>query len=132
MSAIECHCALCGKKMLVLRELAGRMTKCPACARDVPIPGFSQADRPYGSLPDLPAGILSLELKFLCRNCGARLVIDARQEGQSVYCPACKEAVSVPFWSGRHSLVRAAQRAVSVLSQDEIQFLCADPEARSA
>jgi hypothetical protein len=131
MPALECHCALCGEKMRVQPELAGRMAECPACLRDVPVPGVPQGGRGSVGLPDLPAGILCLDVKFLCRDCGARLVIDGRWEGRAVDCPACNALLSVPVWSGRRALERNSRRAVPALSQDEIHFLSADLEIRS-
>jgi DNA-directed RNA polymerase subunit RPC12/RpoP len=130
MSAIEFHCVLCGEKMRAEPAFAGAVADCPACSRRVPVPGFPSGGSHGDCLPVYAAGILSLDVNFRCPACRANLVIDARWEGRSVDCPACKTPLTVPLWS-RIPLSRSETKpSPATLSEAEIHFLSADPEIR--
>ncbi len=111
-------------------ELAGRVAECPACYREVPVPGYPLGGRSSGCLPAFGGEILRLDVNFLCRACQARLVIDGRWEGQVVDCPVCKAPLTVPFWSGRAPVATDLARTGAALSAEEIHFLSADPEVQ--
>jgi hypothetical protein len=73
----------------------------------------------------LPPGVLALEVKFKCRSCGCKMLIDARWEGHSIDCPKCKRGVEIPYWS-RKAPVKGQ------LSAAEIDFLTGELEMENS
>lgn len=134
MSSSRFHCAICGTGLSVGAESLGRLTECPACHHVVPVPAVLEG-RPgaVAALPLLPRNVLSLEIKFLCPDCGAKLRIDARLEGQSVDCPKCTHQIRIPAWSAAPSHPRAGGLSrTAELSEAEIEFLSGPQERTEA
>lgn len=111
---IKFHCAACGRRLAVPKNLAGRRAKCPECGGAVQIPGASAPPPPPSARParqeptrhDLcldsvsadPPPKWSPEAPSACPSCGARQAADARfcaECGASLApqrpttCPAC-------------------------------------------
>jgi DNA-directed RNA polymerase subunit RPC12/RpoP len=79
-----------------------------------------------------PLGILGLDLKFLCRECGTKLIIDVRWQGRKLNCPHCGTPAVVPHYREVLRVSDRAQKpssaaghgtATSRLSDAEIEFL---------
>lgn len=134
MTTTQFYCAVCGAGLSVGAESAGRVVECPSCRHTVPVPArLSGAPAAAGCLPLLPAGVLALEIKFLCPACQAKLRTDARLEGETVACPRCERPLQIPRWSGAESGSPAGTSQDPVrLSPAEIEFLSAPAEWRAA
>ena len=124
MADLAFHCVNCGKRSEITSDLAGGVMECESCLRIVPVPTlFTRPHEDAGCVPALPDGILSLEIKILCGECGTKIRLDARLEGQLVTCPICSAQIRVPGWSRpRFSISRKSE---PMLSADEIEFLTA-------
>jgi predicted RNA-binding Zn-ribbon protein involved in translation (DUF1610 family) len=85
----------------------------------------------------LPPGVLGLDLKFLCRECGTKLIIDARWQGRRMNCPQCGTAAVVPQCADFLKPSDSSRNATPVsgvappawsLSHAEVEFLSAPGE----
>ncbi len=73
-----------------------------------------------------PPAIVSVEIRFLCSTCGAKLIVDARWQGRAVTCLKCGVGTHVPFWSlhrPRSDSPSSAAVPRIQLSSAEIEFL---------
>ena len=128
MDLLRFHCVICGAALETASCLPNQLTECGSCLHLVPIPSrVSSAWENVECLPVLPPGILSVEIKILCRQCDSKIRLDARLEGQSISCPVCASSVHVPAWS--RPPIAASQRAATALSAAEIEFLSGSVES---
>ena len=84
----------------------------------------------------LPLKILGLDIKFLCHECGTKLIIDVRWQGRELVCPFCGASAVVPpcpDWLRPSDAPRKAASAAgpvppaSRLSNAEIEFFTETP-----
>ena len=123
MPDLRCYCAVCGKGIDLAADFTGRLVECPGCRRTVPVPALA----PGGSAETMavyPREILSVEIRFLCGECGAKLMIDARWQGSALDCPKCRKHTRVPQWCTSPAPASGAR-----LSEAEIEFLSGSTEA---
>jgi len=89
-----------------------------------------------GMTDSLPHKILGLDIKFLCHECGTKLIIDVRWQGRELACPLCEATAVVPHCSDwlrpSDAPRKAAPAAGSVpsasrLSDAEIEFFTETP-----
>jgi len=91
-----------------------------------------------------PVKILGIDLKFLCHQCGTKLIIDVRWQGRKLNCPQCGTPAVVPHFSGVLRPPEPPAKTASAprppppilrLSTAEIEFLttkaCSEPPALS-
>lgn len=101
----------------------------PRCPVNAPGSESAPANKDAGALP---LAILGLDLRLLCGECSAKLVIDARWQGRELHCPSCGKAAVVPHYSELLRPTDSSRKAVSSprpapapsrLSEAEIAFL---------
>ncbi len=84
---------------------------------------------------ELPPEILGIEIKFLCKHCETKLMIDYRWQARTVDCPGCNRLIQVPRCSFPELAAGAAsgdeQGTGSRLSAEELAFLSAIPATSS-
>lgn len=125
---IEFYCAICGQSLTADPEFGGGVITCPACDRNVPVPGrFTRNGAELKLRPAFSPEIVSVDLTFLCPDCDNKLVVDARCSGEPYVCPLCTTAGEVPEWA--HVKARGPDHGEPVvvhaltLSPEEIDFL---------
>ena len=134
MPVIRFFCVICGAALQKRSNSRDDVIECPACARQVPVPGLANMPgRATGCAPAFPPDVLALEVKFLCTACQSPLRADARWEGRGIICPVCGDHTRIPRWSndarppGKADLsqnVKAPEFSDAVrLSSEEIEFL---------
>ena len=119
MPDLAFHCVVCGSKLHTSAEPAGGVVECPHCLRVVPVPSLVSPDFLPCAPVAFPPGILSVEMKFLCTKCDAKLEVDVRMQDRDVACPQCEAAIRVP----RLRVVSPQLSATPLLSLAETEFL---------
>ena len=118
MPDLAFHCVVCGRKLHTSAEPAGGVVECPHCLRVVPVPSLVSPDFLPCAPVAFPPEILSVEMKFLCVKCDAKLEVDVRMENRNVACPKCAAAIRVP-----RLRTEARLAASPLLSLAETEFL---------
>jgi DNA-directed RNA polymerase subunit RPC12/RpoP len=135
MAAIDFFCVICGSPLTVPAGSWSPVKECPACRHVVPVPASSDLAFEIGNLTAaLPAGVLTLEMKFLCETCDSKLRIDVRMGGREIICPECQQPTTVPQLSRRGApsaggVTRASEAPAVLLSDSEMDFLSNSLEA---
>ena len=75
---IKFACILCGEKISVQEQLAGKRVKCPKCNNTSGVPAESP------------------RIKFTCKNCGQGIRVLQVHAGKEGKCPKCHEPIIVP------------------------------------
>ena len=112
---IRFACPKCGKRYHIDDSHAGKKGRCSQCGtefrvpeagnvpEDAPTPVLDQPPSPptppQAPTPPGPVGPSSTKIDFACR-CGRQMQADAKYVGQTVYCPTCGTAMTVPGTSG--------------------------------
>lgn len=123
MPDIRFRCSECRSKLKIGDTSAGQTVTCPVCRAALKAPTVSDPDL-VPTATTLPPGVLSVEMKFLCPECSAKLCVDIRDCGTRATCPACAKGIQVPDLPvmtkppPSSSGTRAA-----LLTEDEIAFL---------
>lgn len=91
-------CVFCGN---AIRQAAKdeNMCFCPECRRMTPVPFPAKAGGPLAEVARItlyPTAIFSVDIKFPCPKCKARLDVDARNAGVEGACPACGQKIVCP------------------------------------
>ena len=120
MPDLAFHCVVCGRKLHTSAEPAGGVVECPHCWRVVPVPALVTPDFLPCAPVAFPPEILSVEMKFLCAQCDAKLEVDVRMENREVACPKCAAAIRVPRLRAEPPPIGAA---TPLLSLAETEFL---------
>jgi DNA-directed RNA polymerase subunit RPC12/RpoP len=126
MSSILFFCAVCGEALSAELSFAGEIMDCSRCGRSVPVPGFLMMRGGQGCAAVYPPEVLSVDVIFLCRRCGSKLVVDGRMEGREFDCPECDAPVKAPIWSRparEPTNGRTPGKERPILTPEEIGFL---------
>ena len=142
MSQLRFYCVFCGSGINADARSASNVCECPKCCRFTPVPVAPGGPSvPWATA--YPPGILSVEIKFACPECGSRLGMEAHNAGDTVLCPVCYERIQCPNVSLRpvpaqEGVVAASRedagRTIIRLSREEIDFLSPEesPPRRTA
>ena len=122
MPDLAFHCVVCGRKLHTSAEPAGGVVECPHCLRVVPVPALVTPDFLPCAPVAFPSEILSVEMKFLCVKCDAKLEVDVRMENRNVACPKCAAAIRVPRLRPEARL--AASPLLSLAETEFLSGLC--------
>ena len=130
MDDIHFYCVFCGAGLDADAEHAGKLCECPGCLRLTPAPAATNV-RPKEWAITYPLEVFSVDVKFPCSKCGARLGADAKSAGSPVYCPVCKSIIHCPSLlfllepqsQPAPAAKQDAPRTVIHLSRAEIEFL---------
>ena len=126
------RCPHCSGKLSGVESLAGAIVPCAHCGKPTFVPLLPPAapPPPSGMAPDF----ISVELKLRCPACQAKLRVDARAAGQTVPCPECRGALTIPPLPPYPELLPTTPDGASIrevrmkdfpLSLEEIDFLMA-------
>lgn len=128
---IHFYCVFCGAGIDAESGQARRLCQCPKCSLPTPVPTPPHA-RPLPDGEMYAPGVLSVEIKFPCSRCGARLGVDARNAGEPGICPICSGKIKCPQLSlfvlppdavPVRKEEKETPRAPIRLSSEEIEFL---------
>jgi DNA-directed RNA polymerase subunit RPC12/RpoP len=108
-------CPACKCKLRIDVAAAGRRVACVRCRRTIRVPSLPSRDGPpaAGAAPHASPGstatsappsrgtrMLSIEIRFVCQECRAKLRVDAVAAGTRVICTSCGKRVHVPVPPG--------------------------------
>jgi DNA-directed RNA polymerase subunit RPC12/RpoP len=82
-----------------------------------------------------PEGVLSVDLRFVCADCGRKIQVDVRASGVVLDCPHCDSTIRVPEITYTLQQIIGDSRSASPpnLTEEEVAFLMTplDDEART-
>lgn len=84
---------VCGQKILVADDMAGRSVYCPACGKTITVPPPNSKDVvPVATLVD--AG-KEAEKFFSTCDCGQKLRVKKETIGRKIFCPSCRNQILI-------------------------------------
>jgi DNA-directed RNA polymerase subunit RPC12/RpoP len=134
MADIRFRCSGCNAKLKISDDAAGSEVPCPFCKKSLRVPPSSELleIRPFEYPPD----VLSIDMKFLCPECRAKLSIEISEAGGRALCPACGKSIRAPALppplrpamraqGGGGAERPAGSRGPAMLTPDEVAYLTA-------
>jgi predicted RNA-binding Zn-ribbon protein involved in translation (DUF1610 family) len=129
MGQLKFYCIFCGIGIDAALADAGGVSRCPGCSRETPVPAAPSSTTPAWA-KTYPPDVFTVEVRFPCPECGARLVMDGRNAGDPGLCPRCAREIRCPqlsfmaeFATPPPAPAEEAARGPVRLTSEEIEFL---------